>query len=569
MVHGKPNSMGLGSYPDVSLAEARKQAAEYRSARRNDPRKVRDDKRPEKVHGPTLRQVVEELIERKKAAWVETYAKEWRRNFKQYVYPIKTERGQIIGDLPVKLFDTEIVLKVLEPLWARAPIMGRHVQIKLATVFSYARARYRMRENPAQWRDHLEHMLARPWDIAPVRHLSALPYPDAPDFLSELRLRRRKSVSKDALELILHTLARISMAVGAEWDEIIWEERKWAVPISRMKARRNVPYPNGRFEIPLSDSAIDLLLRLHKTRRGKYIFPGGRPGGHISREAVRNLTARMNSDITNHGFRATFRTWSDKRTVCEWEVKEMALGHSVGKDTEAAYARDDWYEKRSILMDVWAEFLETGSDVPVIIGFREEARVATYREKPPVVLGITNLSKRSGTWAAPVKLRPMGSRKPRREREHDGIAATPQPPSQTAPANDNSAGGKMSASTSRQKRAALRSCVLKDGPIKPPVLHDPERAVAKLVPTTPNDAHSDPGRTDKVNRVVLAQINDDQYEVRQGARIVGVVSFCTGKTEWGWQFFPRLHGMHPSKKLHPSPEISPEGPILDCIHNNA
>src|SRR5690348_3106294 len=134
--------------------------------------------------------------------------------------------------------------------------MGERVQVKLATIFSYARARYKMAEHPAQWRDHLEHMLPRARDIAPVRHLSALPFTDAPEFLAELRHRKRKSVAKDVLELILYTLVRISTCTGAEWDEIIWQERKWSVPAERMKSRRKVRYPNDRFDIPLSDSAI-------------------------------------------------------------------------------------------------------------------------------------------------------------------------------------------------------------------------------------------------------------------------------------------------------------------------
>lgn len=70
---------------------------------------------------------------------------------------------------------------------------------------------------------------------------------------------------------------------------------------------------------------------------------------------------RMELPVTAHGFRSAFRDWTAERTNFSREVCEMALGHSVGNDVEAAYRRGDLLEKRRRLMSSWSEYLEAGS----------------------------------------------------------------------------------------------------------------------------------------------------------------------------------------------------------------
>ena len=107
---------------------------------------------------------------------------------------------------------------------------------------------------------------------------------------------------------------------------------------------------------------------------------------------------------------------------------------------------------------------------------------------------------------------------------------------------------------SKRRRTILPENFVPTSFSKGQTLHYPERAVAKPVPTTLKDTFSDFSEADRDHGVVLAPISQDEYEVRQGARIVGVVSFYNSRTAWGWRFFPRLHGMRPSIKLHPNPE---------------
>jgi integrase len=116
--------------------------------------------------------------------------------------------------------------------------------------------------------------------------------------------------------------------------------------------------------VPLCDRAITILTKLKpkvgETSAGKqFLFAGGKAGRPLSNMAMDMLLRRMNSDVTVHGFRSTFRDWAAERTNFPSEVVEMALAHAVGSKVEAAYRRGDLFEKRRRLMDAWAEFSAT------------------------------------------------------------------------------------------------------------------------------------------------------------------------------------------------------------------
>jgi integrase len=74
----------------------------------------------------------------------------------------------------------------------------------------------------------------------------------------------------------------------------------------------------------------------------------------------------MEVDCTGHGFRSTFRDWASEKTNFTREVCEMALAHTVGNKTEAAYLRGDLFEKRKRLMNTWAKYAVTDPDAKVV-----------------------------------------------------------------------------------------------------------------------------------------------------------------------------------------------------------
>lgn len=163
-------------------------------------------------------------------------------------------------------------------------------------------------------------------------------------------LRRQNGIDAAALEFAILCAARTGEVLGARWAEIDLDAALWVIPPGRIKAGRE-------HRIPLSEPALAILRRMAEGRQegDEYVFPGKR-GGHLHDMALFMLMRRRmgRTDVTPHGFRATFRTWTEERTSFPREVAEQALAHSIGDAVEQAYRRTDLFEKRRQLMRAWA-----------------------------------------------------------------------------------------------------------------------------------------------------------------------------------------------------------------------
>jgi len=140
--------------------------------------------------------------------------------------------------------------------------------------------------------------------------------------------------------------------IGARWNEIDLLDKVWTVPASRMKAHRE-------HRVPLSPRAFAILGEMQAARLGDdaFVFPGGKAGQPLSNMAFLMLLRRMDrSDLTAHGFRATFKTWASERSNFQNEIIEASLAHVTGGKVEQAYMRGDLFEKRRRVMAQWASF---------------------------------------------------------------------------------------------------------------------------------------------------------------------------------------------------------------------
>ncbi len=283
------------------------------------------------------------------------HAQQWENSLATYASPV-------FGKLPVQSVDEGLVMKALEDIWETKTETANRVRSRIELVLDWAKARkYRSGENPARWRGHLDKLLAKPRNVAPVRHHPALPYAQAPQFLTDLR--ERNGLSPRALEFTILTACRVGEAVKAQWPEFDLEARVWTVPGARMKSKRE-------HRVPLSDAAMAILAALKPLRqRGDYVFPGWRIGRHLTDAAVLKVLRDMGrGEFTVHGFRSTFRDWAAEQTSYPREVAEAALAHVVGDKTEAAYRRGDLFEKRRRMIDDWARYLAkpvTASVTPI------------------------------------------------------------------------------------------------------------------------------------------------------------------------------------------------------------
>ena len=349
-VRGRTRDMGLGRYPDLSLAKAREKAAECRQliADAVDPIERRKKQRMEaalaNVRGMTFKQCAVGYIAAHEASWRNAkHRQQWTNTLETYVYPT-------LGPLSVQDINVGFVMRVLEPIWSKKPETASRVRGRIEAILDWAKVSgYRSGENPARWRGHLVHLLPAKSKVREVEHHAALPYEQIGAFMTSLR--DQPGGAARALEFLILTATRTGETLGATWDEFDLEARLWTIPTDRMKGGRE-------HRVPLSAAALAVLEGTREVRQGDLVFPGARQGRPLSNMAVLMLLRRMGlGEITAHGFRSTFRDWAAERTTFPREVAEMALAHAIPDAVEAAYRRGDLFEKRRRLMSAWAEFL--------------------------------------------------------------------------------------------------------------------------------------------------------------------------------------------------------------------
>ena len=368
-IDGKRRDMGLGPYPDVSLADARGRATDHRKQRLDgiDPLDAKEAQRQAQrlavAKGRTFRECAAEFIAKNRAGWRNAkHRQQWENTLATYVYPT-------FGELPVSAIDAGLVVQVLDPIWAEKPETASRVRGRIEAVLDAATVRgFRQGPNPAMWKGNLAHILPARTKIRKVAHHAALPFDDMPAFLAALR--GRNGMAARALEFAALTAARTGEVLGALWGKIDLAAKIWTVPAPKMKGGRE-------HRVPLSDAALSVLEKarpLALTTDGAPdpaapVFPGPRRALPMSNMTMLMLLRRMKrDDLTAHGFRSTFSDWAAERTAYPREVVEMALAHAIENKVEAAYRRGDLFEKRRRLMADWARFCEAapaGEVVPL------------------------------------------------------------------------------------------------------------------------------------------------------------------------------------------------------------
>jgi integrase len=353
-LRGKPREMGLGGLTKVTLADARKKAADARLLLSDgrDPLNLRQEEEARLVRegkltaarGMTFDKCAEAYIAAHEPSWRnEKHKQQWRNTIAAYVSPV-------FGNTPVQDIDLDLVMKVIEPIWSKKTETARRIRGRIEVILDWAKVRgYRSGENPARWRGQMDQLLPARSKLNSVKHHPALPYSETPEFMKALRAIPGNSAA--ALEFLILTAARTSEVIYAKWVEVDLKKRLWTVPAVRTKSRRE-------HRVPLSAAAIAVLKRTAEVK-GEYVFSGRTPDSPLSNMALLITLGRMNhANVTAHGFRSTFRDWAAESTSFPNEVVEMALAHAIEGKTEAAYRRGDLLEKRRQLMDAWAEYLK-------------------------------------------------------------------------------------------------------------------------------------------------------------------------------------------------------------------
>jgi integrase len=358
--------IGLGSYPQVSLATAREQAAKLVLEARQGVN-LKDKKRQQRSaliaaasKNKTFRECAEAYMEAHSSDYTnDKHRKQWPSTLITYAYPV-------IGNMLVADITMRDVRNVLEQettidkettgkLWYVKTETAKRLLGRIKTVMDYATVNeYRTGTNPAQWTGYLSTQLPSPKKLQKKEHHPAVPYTQMGEFMSNLR--KLNSISAKALEFLILTAVRSGSVRQAEWSEIDYDKKLWIIPAGHTKARQE-------HRVPLQPRAITLLKSLPRLEGANNIFPSPK-GTTLSDMALSQLMRGMKergeltTEAVPHGFRSTFRDWAAEQTSYPDEIRKAASGHTVGDAVKAAYQRTDLLEKRRRLMLEWSQFLE-------------------------------------------------------------------------------------------------------------------------------------------------------------------------------------------------------------------
>jgi len=364
-VGDKRQPFGLGSYPQVSLAEAREQAKKLVADARQgvNPKEKKKSARSALLSAAARNKTFQECADAYMEAHSQDYSndkhrKQWAATLETYAYPVIGK--QLVSDitmrsvLDVLLQDTQSADKTVGKLWHTKTETAKRLLGRIKTVLDYATVNeYRSGSNPALWKGHLSTLLAKPSQIAKIKHHDSVPYPEIGAFMEQLR--KNASISAKALEFLILTAVRSGSVREADWSEIDLDAKLWTIPANHTKT-------NKEHRVPLAPQAIALIRSATKLSSSTKIFPSPR-GNALSDMALSQLMRGMRErgELTvkgvPHGFRATFRDWAAEQTSFPDEIRKVASGHTVGDSVQQAYQRTDLLEKRRKLMEMWATFI--------------------------------------------------------------------------------------------------------------------------------------------------------------------------------------------------------------------
>lgn len=339
--------IGLGSFPSISLKEAREAALEKRKfiIEGKDPilekKAIQNALKQKQQHSKTFEECAYAYIESKQSEWNNAkHREQWTSTLKTYAYPF-------IGKQFVSDIDITNVLEVLKPIWTTKTETANRLRGRIEKIIDSAIASgYRKDANPAQWKGLLDTKLPSPKKIKNETHHKAVPVNDIGAFMQ--RLKKQNGTASKALEFLILTAARSGEVRGAKWSEIDFEKSVWSIPAERMKSKK----PHN---VPLSGQAYKLLKSIVPVVGNDLVFPS--PMDKVLSDMT--LTAvmrRMEVDAVPHGFRSTFRDWCADKTNYPRDMAEFALAHALNSKTEAAYLRTDMLEKRRNMMQEWADY---------------------------------------------------------------------------------------------------------------------------------------------------------------------------------------------------------------------
>lgn len=354
-VHGRRREMGLGGYPTLGLADARKLSERWRNvaAAGRDPIKEREaEERAARREDISLAIITADAFEARKAELKgDGTAGRWLSPLTIHVLPK-------LGKVPVTDLDQRDIRDTLAPLWHTKADTARKALNRLTIIMRHAAALGL--DVDLQATDKAKALLGKTRHVA--KNIPAMAWIDVPGFYASLE---EPTLTHLALRLIILTGVRSGPLRKIRLEQI--EGDIWTVPAEGMKGRKGA---TEAFRVPLSLEAQRVINLARPHARNGYLFPNTR-GGVISDMTLSRHMERRGLEARPHGFRTALRTWLAEATDAPHEVAEAMLAHVTDSGAVRAYRRTDYLEQRAKLGERWAEHVTGGAgQVVKLVGAR-------------------------------------------------------------------------------------------------------------------------------------------------------------------------------------------------------
>ncbi|RUP35982.1 MAG: DUF4102 domain-containing protein [Acinetobacter sp.] len=341
--NGRESTLTIGSYPEISLAQARRARDEARIQLYNniDPNAVKNQRLQQMDESTLFKSLAMEWMEDRKAVIKETTYLRDLSVFEKDLFPA-------LGDMPIDQIKGKDVLACAKKIEERGAQEMAKRSIPLAgRIFRFAIRKGIIENDPTP---HLQEAL-KP---RKVKHMARLDISEFPPFLERMDRYHGNLVTKTAIQLMTLTFVRTAELRMMEWDEINFETKLWRIPAEKMKMAQ--PHI-----VPLSKQAIELIERLRPlTGNKQYVFYNHSIAKPLSSNALLCAIRTMgyNGKMTGHGFRGLASTTLHEQGYMH-DAIEIQLAHRVGNAVSQAYNHAQHLDYRINMMQAWSDFIDS------------------------------------------------------------------------------------------------------------------------------------------------------------------------------------------------------------------
>ena len=344
----KRTSLSFGSYPAISLAEARikRNEAQTLLAKEIDPKEYRDDNRRlnDIAHNNTLEHIASQWLEIKKSKVSLNHAADIWRSLELHIFPH-------LGKIPIYKITAVKAIETIQRVAAKGSLdTVKRLCQRLNETMVYAVNSGMITSNPLSG-------INQAFQAPQKQHLPTLKPEQLPILMQALSIASIKITTRCLIEWQLHTMVRPSEAAGTRWSEIDLENNLWEIPAQRMKRKK-------QHVVPLSPQSLALLeLMKPISSNSEFVFPSDRNFKKHTHPATANTALKrmgFHNQLVAHGLRALASTTLNEQGF-DYDVIETALAHTGSNEVRNAYNRADYIERRKLLMNWWSERIENAA----------------------------------------------------------------------------------------------------------------------------------------------------------------------------------------------------------------